>query len=174
PISSSPPQHPKKSSYVGPIPQWIHIISSRMQPCFASNPSKASWKVVRLHLGSMLEMCEQSNETENLCLFSWSIDQKQPKKSQWEALSTSLNTVSSLCSSAVHCWPSLLSQSALQLNSKPEGSFQYPASYHSNQTLALGETAPSQLPARSTQARGAGQSFSQCPATLESCSRCCE
>ncbi|XP_070268003.1 catenin delta-2 isoform X4 [Myotis yumanensis] len=56
--------------------------------------------------------------------------------------------------------PSLLSQSALQLNSKPEGSFQYPASYHSNQTLALGETAPS-LPARSTQARGAGQSFSQ-------------
>ncbi|KAI4535912.1 hypothetical protein MG293_014239 [Ovis ammon polii] len=57
--------------------------------------------------------------------------------------------------------PSLLSQSALQLNSKPEGSFQYPASYHSNQTLALGETAPSQLPARSTQARGAGQSFSQ-------------
>ncbi|KAK2502728.1 hypothetical protein MC885_015263 [Smutsia gigantea] len=57
--------------------------------------------------------------------------------------------------------PSLLSQSALQLNSKPEGSFQYPASYHSNQALALGETAPSQLPARSTQARGAGQSFSQ-------------
>ncbi|XP_024622967.1 catenin delta-2 [Neophocaena asiaeorientalis asiaeorientalis] len=59
--------------------------------------------------------------------------------------------------------PSLLSQSALQLNSKPEGSFQYPASYHSNQTLALGETAPSQLPARSAQARGAGQSFSQEP-----------
>ncbi|KAG8523713.1 Catenin delta-2 [Galemys pyrenaicus] len=57
--------------------------------------------------------------------------------------------------------PSLLSQSALQLNSKPEGSFQYPASYHSNQTLALGETAPAQLPARATQARGAGQSFSQ-------------
>lgn len=57
--------------------------------------------------------------------------------------------------------PSLLSQSALQLNSKPEGSFQYPASYHSNQTLALGDTAPSQLPARSTQARAAGQSFSQ-------------
>ncbi|XP_030892378.1 catenin delta-2-like, partial [Leptonychotes weddellii] len=57
--------------------------------------------------------------------------------------------------------PSLLSQSALQLNSKPEGSFQYPASYHSNQTLALSETAPSQLPARGTQARGAGQTFSQ-------------
>ncbi|XP_056680277.1 catenin delta-2 isoform X12 [Monodelphis domestica] len=57
--------------------------------------------------------------------------------------------------------PSLLSQSALQLNSKPEGSFQYSASYHSNQTLALGETTPSQLPARSSQARAAIQSFSQ-------------
>ncbi|KFQ73745.1 Catenin delta-2, partial [Phoenicopterus ruber ruber] len=57
--------------------------------------------------------------------------------------------------------PSLLSQSALQLNSKPEGSFQYSASYHSNQTLALGETAAAQLPARSSQARGAIQSYSQ-------------
>ncbi|XP_025071436.1 catenin delta-2 [Alligator sinensis] len=57
--------------------------------------------------------------------------------------------------------PSLLSQSALQLNSKPEGSFQYSASYHSNQTLALGETAASQLPARSSQARAAIQSYSQ-------------
>uniref|UniRef100_I3MCW5 Catenin delta 2 n=1 Tax=Ictidomys tridecemlineatus TaxID=43179 RepID=I3MCW5_ICTTR len=63
--------------------------------------------------------------------------------------------------------PSLLSQSALQLNSKPEGSFQYPASYHSNQTLALSDTAPSQLPARSTQARAGGQSFSQVGALLE-------
>ncbi|XP_039766552.1 catenin delta-2 isoform X5 [Ornithorhynchus anatinus] len=57
--------------------------------------------------------------------------------------------------------PSLLSQSALQLNSKPEGSFQYSSSYHSNQTLALGDTPPSQLPARSSQARAAIQSFSQ-------------
>lgn len=57
--------------------------------------------------------------------------------------------------------PSLLSQSALQLNSKPEGSFQYSASYHSNQTLALGETASAQLPSRSSQARGAIQSYSQ-------------
>ncbi|XP_062424489.1 catenin delta-2 [Rhea pennata] len=57
--------------------------------------------------------------------------------------------------------PSLLSQSALQLNSKPEGSFQYSASYHSNQTLALGETAAAQLPARSGQVRAAIQSYSQ-------------
>ncbi|XP_042320926.1 catenin delta-2 isoform X2 [Sceloporus undulatus] len=57
--------------------------------------------------------------------------------------------------------PSLLSQSALQLNSKPEGSFQYPSSYHSNQTLALGETAASQLPSRGNQARTAIQNYSQ-------------
>lgn len=30
---------------------------------------------VRLHLGFMLEMCERSNEIENLGLFSLSIDQ---------------------------------------------------------------------------------------------------
>ncbi|XP_062986300.1 catenin delta-2 isoform X2 [Elgaria multicarinata webbii] len=57
--------------------------------------------------------------------------------------------------------PNLLSQSALQLNSKPEGSFQYSSSYHSNQTLALGETATSQLPARSNQARAAIQNYNQ-------------
>jgi len=62
--------------------------------------------------------------------------------------------------------PSLLSQSALQLNAKPEGSFQYSASYHSNQTLALGETAAAPLPARSTQPRGAVQSYSQVGALL--------
>ncbi|KFO36734.1 Catenin delta-2, partial [Fukomys damarensis] len=68
--------------------------------------------------------------------------------------------------------PSLLSQSALQLNSKPEGSFQYPASYHSNQTLALGDTTPSQLPPRSgAQARAAGQSFSQVGAFAVFCLR---
>ena len=64
-------------------------------------------------------------------------------------------------SNPVPAGPSLLSQSALQLNSKPEGSFQYSASYHSNQTLALGETAAAPLPARSSQARGAIQSYSQ-------------
>ncbi|XP_030827519.1 catenin delta-2 isoform X6 [Camarhynchus parvulus] len=62
--------------------------------------------------------------------------------------------------------PSLLSQSALQLNSKPEGSFQYSASYHSNQTLALGETASAQLPSRSSQARGSIQSYSQLSSTI--------
>lgn len=66
-----------------------------------------------------------------------------------------------LLSNLVPTGPSLLSQSTLQLNSKPEGSFQYSSSYHSNQTLALGETVATQLPARSSQARGAIQSYSQ-------------
>ncbi|XP_018426581.1 PREDICTED: catenin delta-2-like [Nanorana parkeri] len=57
--------------------------------------------------------------------------------------------------------PSLLSQSALQLSSKPEGSFQYSSSYHSNQTLALGETSALQFPSRSNQARSAIQSYNQ-------------
>ncbi|XP_053322270.1 catenin delta-2 isoform X1 [Spea bombifrons] len=57
--------------------------------------------------------------------------------------------------------PSLLSQSALQLNSKPEGSFQYSSSYHSNQTLALGETSALSFTGRSNQARSAIQSYNQ-------------
>uniref|UniRef100_A0A8C9XVF8 Catenin (cadherin-associated protein), delta 2b n=1 Tax=Sander lucioperca TaxID=283035 RepID=A0A8C9XVF8_SANLU len=36
--------------------------------------------------------------------------------------------------------PALLSQSSLQLNSTPEASLQYSASYHSNQTLALSDS----------------------------------
>ncbi|XP_039610328.1 catenin delta-2 isoform X3 [Polypterus senegalus] len=57
--------------------------------------------------------------------------------------------------------PSLLSQSALQLNSNPEGSFQYTASYHSNQTLALSDSSTAQLPSRSGQVGGAVHSYNQ-------------
>ncbi|KAI1889048.1 hypothetical protein AGOR_G00175040 [Albula goreensis] len=57
--------------------------------------------------------------------------------------------------------PSLLSQSTLQLNSNPEGSFQYSASYHSNQTLALSDSSTSQLPTRSGQVGGAVHSYNQ-------------
>ncbi|XP_041101876.1 catenin delta-2-like isoform X4 [Polyodon spathula] len=56
--------------------------------------------------------------------------------------------------------PSLLSQSALQLSSNPEG-FQYTASYHSNQTLALSDSLASQFPTRSGQVGGAVQSYNQ-------------
>ncbi|XP_030623285.1 catenin delta-2 [Chanos chanos] len=58
--------------------------------------------------------------------------------------------------------PSLLSQSSLQLNSNPEGSLQFSASYHSNQTLAAGDApAVQQPPVRSAQVGGAVHSYNQ-------------
>ncbi|XDV27401.1 hypothetical protein PO909_030941 [Leuciscus waleckii] len=55
--------------------------------------------------------------------------------------------------------PGILSQSALQLNNQ-EGTFPYPVSYHSNQTLALGDLSASQPP-RSGQVGGAIHSYNQ-------------
>ncbi|KAK6299548.1 hypothetical protein J4Q44_G00295810 [Coregonus suidteri] len=57
--------------------------------------------------------------------------------------------------------PSLLSQSSLQLNSTPEASLQYSASYHSNQTLALSDSAAAGTPQRSGQVGGAVHSYNQ-------------
>uniref|UniRef100_A0A3P9PSF3 Catenin delta 2 n=1 Tax=Poecilia reticulata TaxID=8081 RepID=A0A3P9PSF3_POERE len=51
--------------------------------------------------------------------------------------------------------PALLSQSSLQLNSTPEASLQYSASYHSNQTLALSDSISAATPQRSGQVGGA-------------------
>ncbi|KAF4024506.1 hypothetical protein G4228_016502 [Cervus hanglu yarkandensis] len=129
-------------------------------------------------VASQLERCKLGSETGSMSSVSSAEEQfhwqsQDGQKDIEDELTTGLELVDSCIRSLQESGildpqdystserPSLLSQSALQLNSKPEGSFQYPASYHSNQTLALGETAPSQLPARSTQARGAGQSFSQ-------------
>lgn len=55
--------------------------------------------------------------------------------------------------------PGILSQSALQLNNQ-EGAFPYPVSYHSNQTLALGDLSGSQPP-RGGQVGGALHSYNQ-------------
>ncbi|KAJ0023024.1 hypothetical protein NQD34_015158 [Periophthalmus magnuspinnatus] len=58
--------------------------------------------------------------------------------------------------------PALLSQSSLQLNSTPEASLQYSASYHSNQTLALSDNISSAAaPQRSGQVGGAVHSYNQ-------------
>ncbi|CAK6444180.1 unnamed protein product [Pipistrellus nathusii] len=128
-------------------------------------------------VASQLERCKLGSETGSMSSISSAEEQfhwqsQDGQKDIEDELTTGLELVDSCIRSLQESGildpqdystserPSLLSQSALQLNSKPEGSFQFPASYHSNQTLALGETAPS-LPARSTQARGAGQSFSQ-------------
>nr|XP_045374259.1 catenin delta-2-like [Camelus bactrianus] len=130
-------------------------------------------------VASQLERCKLGSETGSMSSVSSTEEQfhwqsQDGQKDIEDELTTGLELVDSCIRSLQESGildpqdystserPSLLSQSALQLNSKPEGSFQYPAGYHSNQTLALGETAPtSQLPARSTQVRGAGQSFSQ-------------
>uniref|UniRef100_A0A3B4H3X9 Catenin delta-2-like n=1 Tax=Pundamilia nyererei TaxID=303518 RepID=A0A3B4H3X9_9CICH len=63
--------------------------------------------------------------------------------------------------------PALLSQSSLQLNSTPEASLQYSASYHSNQTLALSDSISAATPQRSGQVGGAVHSYNQCfPSTF--------
>uniref|UniRef100_A0A671VS81 Catenin delta 2 n=1 Tax=Sparus aurata TaxID=8175 RepID=A0A671VS81_SPAAU len=57
--------------------------------------------------------------------------------------------------------PALLSQSSLQLNSTPEASLQYSASYHSNQTLALSDSISAATPRSSGQVGGAVHSYNQ-------------
>lgn len=63
--------------------------------------------------------------------------------------------------------PALLSQSSLQLNSTPEASLQYSASYHSNQTLALSDSISAATPQRSGQVGGAVHSYNQVGNTSE-------
>ncbi|XP_035862699.1 catenin delta-2 isoform X4 [Sander lucioperca] len=57
--------------------------------------------------------------------------------------------------------PALLSQSSLQLNSTPEASLQYSASYHSNQTLALSDSISAATSQRSGLVGGAVHSYNQ-------------
>ncbi|XP_067147105.1 catenin delta-2 [Apteryx mantelli] len=129
-------------------------------------------------VASQLEKCKLGSETGSMSSISSTEEQfhwqtQDGQKDIEDELTTGLELVDSCIRSLQESGildpqdysaserPSLLSQSALQLNSKPEGSFQYLASYHSNQTLALGDTAAAQLPARSSQARAAIQSYSQ-------------
>ncbi|XP_068787524.1 catenin delta-2 isoform X2 [Struthio camelus] len=129
-------------------------------------------------VASQLERCKLGSETGSMSSISSTEEQfhwqtQDGQKDIEDELTTGLELVDSCIRSLQESGildpqdysaserPSLLSQSALQLNSKPEGSFQYSASYHSNQTLALGDTAAAQLPARSSQARAAIQGYSQ-------------
>ncbi|XP_027537296.1 catenin delta-2 isoform X10 [Neopelma chrysocephalum] len=134
-------------------------------------------------VASQLERCKLGSETGSMSSISSTEEQfhwqtQDGQKDIEDELTTGLELVDSCIRSLQESGildpqdysaserPSLLSQSALQLNSKPEGSFQYSASYHSNQTLALGETAAAQLPSRSSQTRGAIQSYSQLSSTI--------
>ncbi|KAM4706183.1 catenin delta-2 isoform 5-T5 [Rhinophrynus dorsalis] len=129
-------------------------------------------------VASQLERCKLGSETGSMSSISSTEEQfrwqtQDGQKDIEDELTTGLELVDSCIRSLQESGildpqdyssserPGLLSQSALQLNSKPEGSFQYSSSYHSNQTLALGETSALQFPSRSNQARTAIQSYSQ-------------
>ncbi|XP_034267771.1 catenin delta-2 isoform X6 [Pantherophis guttatus] len=129
-------------------------------------------------VASQLERCKLGSETGSMNSISSAEEQfhwqtQDGQKDIEDELTTGLELVDSCIRSLQESGildpqdystserPSLLSQSALQLNSKSEGSFQYPSSYHSNQTLALGEGTASQLPARSSQARASLQNYGQ-------------
>uniref|UniRef100_A0A8D0DPL5 Catenin delta 2 n=1 Tax=Salvator merianae TaxID=96440 RepID=A0A8D0DPL5_SALMN len=129
-------------------------------------------------VASQLERCKLGSETGSMNSISSTEEQfhwqtQDGQKDIEDELTTGLELVDSCIRSLQESGildpqdystterPNLLSQSALQLNSKPEGSFQYSSSYHSNQTLALGESATSQLPARNSQPRAGIQNYSQ-------------
>ncbi|XP_063778779.1 catenin delta-2 isoform X6 [Pseudophryne corroboree] len=129
-------------------------------------------------VASQLERCKLGSETGSMSSISSTEEQyrwqtQDGQKDIEDELTTGLELVDSCIRSLQESGilepqdfsssdrPSLLSQSAIQLNSKPEGSFQYSSSYHSNQTIALGETSALQLPSRSNQARSAIQSYTQ-------------
>ncbi|KAJ8413460.1 hypothetical protein AAFF_G00094560 [Aldrovandia affinis] len=134
-------------------------------------------------VATQLERCKLGSETGSMSSISSADEQfrwntQDGQKDIEEELTTGLELVDSCIRSLQESGildpqefstserPSLLSQSALQLNSNPEGSFQYSASYHSNQTLALSDssssTATHQLPpTRSGQVGGAVHSYNQ-------------
>ncbi|XP_036374924.1 catenin delta-2-like isoform X2 [Megalops cyprinoides] len=129
-------------------------------------------------VASQLERCKLGSETGSMSSISSADEQfrwnnQDGQKDIEDELTTGLELVDSCIRSLQESGildpqeysagdrPSLLSQSALQLNSNPEGSFPFTASYHSSQTLALSDSSASQLPARSGQVGGAVHSYNQ-------------
>ncbi|XP_059357749.1 catenin delta-2-like isoform X6 [Carassius carassius] len=127
-------------------------------------------------VATQLERCKLGSETGSMSSIS-SADEKfrwnnqDGQKDIEEELTTGLELVDSCIRSLQESGildsqeftagerPGILSQSALQLNNQ-EGTFPYPVSYHSNQTLALGDLSASQPP-RSGQVGGALHSYNQ-------------
>ncbi|KAM4026619.1 catenin delta-2 isoform 2-T4 [Anomaloglossus baeobatrachus] len=129
-------------------------------------------------VASQLERCKLGSETGSMSSISSTEDQfrwqtQEGQKDIEDELTTGLELVDSCIRSLQESGilesqdftsserPSILSQSALQLNSKTEGSFQYSSSYHNNQAMTLGETTAAQLQSRSSQPRSNIQSYSQ-------------
>ncbi|KAM9307978.1 catenin delta-2 isoform 2-T2 [Gastrophryne carolinensis] len=129
-------------------------------------------------VASQLERCKLGSETGSMNSIS-SMDEQfrwqtqEGQKDIEDELTTGLELVDSCIRSLQESGilesqdfssndrPCLLSQSALQLNSKPEGSFQYSSGYHCNQTLALGETSALHFSNRSSQSKSAIQNYNQ-------------
>ncbi|XP_052403937.1 catenin delta-2-like isoform X4 [Carassius gibelio] len=127
-------------------------------------------------VATQLERCKLGSETGSMSSIS-SADEKfrwnnqDGQKDIEEELTTGLELVDSCIRSLQESGildsqeftagerPGILSQSALQLNNQ-EGTFPYPVSYHSNQTLALGDLSAPQPP-RSGQVGGALHSYNQ-------------
>ncbi|XP_040922287.1 catenin delta-2 [Toxotes jaculatrix] len=119
----------------------------------------------RCKLGS--EACSMSNISSTDEQFRWNA-QADGQKDIEDELTTGLELVDSCIRSLQESGildsgerPTLLSQSSLQLNSTPEASLQYSASYHSNQTLALSDSISAATPQRSGQVGGAVHSYNQ-------------
>uniref|UniRef100_A0A8C1E4W3 Catenin (cadherin-associated protein), delta 2b n=1 Tax=Cyprinus carpio carpio TaxID=630221 RepID=A0A8C1E4W3_CYPCA len=120
-------------------------------------------------VATQLERCKLGSETGSMSSIRWVSWNGQ--KDIEEELTTGLELVDSCIRSLQESGildsqeftagerPGILSQSALQLNNQ-EGTFPYPVSYHSNQTLALGDLSASQPP-RSGQVGGVLHSYNQ-------------
>ncbi|XP_063075091.1 catenin delta-2b isoform X2 [Engraulis encrasicolus] len=128
-------------------------------------------------VATQLERCKLGSKTGSMSSIS-SADEKFRRNNQdgqdiEEELTTGLELVDSCIRSLQESGildaqelsagerPGILSQSALQLNSNQEGNYPYPASYHSNQPLALGDLSGCQAPPRSGQVGGALNNYNQ-------------
>ncbi|XP_067342736.1 catenin delta-2 isoform X4 [Channa argus] len=125
-------------------------------------------------VATQLERCKLGSEAGSMSSissadeqFRWNV-QADGQKDIEDELTTGLELVDSCIRSLQESGildrgerPALLSQSSLQLNSTPEASLQYSASYHSNQTLAHSDSISAATPQRSGQVGGAVHSYNQ-------------
>ncbi|XP_024135471.1 catenin delta-2 isoform X1 [Oryzias melastigma] len=125
-------------------------------------------------VATQLERCKLGSEAGSMSSISSTDDQfrwnsqADGQKDIEDELTTGLELVDSCIRSLQESGildsgerPALLSQSSLQLNSTPEASLQYSASYHSNQTLALSDSISAATHQRSGQVGGAVHSYNQ-------------
>ncbi|XP_028425027.1 catenin delta-2 [Perca flavescens] len=125
-------------------------------------------------VATQLERCKLGSEAGSMSSISSADDQfrwnaqADGQKDIEDELTTGLELVDSCIRSLQESGildsgerPALLSQSSLQLNSTPEASLQYSASYHSNQTLALSDSISAATSQRSGLVGGAVHSYNQ-------------